>query len=478
MGVVTSIQDGARRQARYRERMRCRRSIRFAAVLVAGVLALAASGCSAFDETPGSVARVFDAAVRALEATDGVTSVSSSIGPEEPMAGGIEDDPTSWVAHLSVETDSDVNDLGPLLDVAVQQAASVRYVALVDLTVSTRLGPASVSTLFVVSTFDGTPRSSSGAVLADAGVALASMAGAISVTVPATTAPAEVLVAEPASVPPVVASVRAVAAMGSGPLTAVTVRSAATPPNVASALSVTLDAVGPPDALVETLGGMVQRPGVDSVAYSAAGRNDSDTGTSGRPGVLVTVEPAASVNEVAGQLAGLDAGQSIVANSPRAVFSVRESTSSTSSTTSVTGFLGLPLGSSTPGDVAPDGSYRSAEADADRLSADSASVFQLLTEAGTIAGISGSPSVRIVDCGSGVGQQASGSTLIPIFEVADTADEAYAAIVDSWEATGLVYSEGAVGTAIYAATPPDLLVRHATIRGTVDGISIHAEGGC
>lgn len=391
------------------------------------------------------------------------------------MADPRPDDPDTWVAQLSVAADSDVTDLGAVLEVASQQVASVRTVARVDATVSARLGPSAVPTMFVVSTFQGTPRPSAGAALADAGVALASIPGATSVTVPSTTVAAEVSVAEPMSVPPVAASVRALASMGKGPLTAVTVRSAATAPRVTSALSVALDAVGPPDALVETLAGMLQRPGVDSVMYSSAHRNDTDTGTSGRPVVQVTVESTAEANEVAAQLAALDVAQSVAANSPRASFTVVESTSSTSL---ASGFLGLPLGSPQPQDVTPGGSYRSPEGDAARLDADSAAVTQLLTDAGTIAGISGNPSVWIADCPSGVGQQASGSALIPIFDVADTADEAYAKIVDSWEAEGLVYSEGALGTAIYAATSPTLLVRHATIRGTADGIRIHAEGGC
>jgi hypothetical protein len=68
--------------------------------------------------------------------------------------------------------------------------------------------------------------------------------------------------------------------------------------------------------------------------------------------------------------------------------------------------------------------------------------------------------------------------LIPIFDVADSADEAYAAIVDSWLAAGLMHSGNAAGTAIYVAASPTQLVQQATIRGTVDGISIHAEGGC
>jgi hypothetical protein len=144
----------------------------------------------------------------------------------------------------------------------------------------------------------------------------------------------------------------------------------------------------------------------------------------------------------------------------------------------MTGFLGLPMGSPTPGDVAPDGSYRSAEADVARLAADSAAVTDLLTEAATIAGISGKSGVQVVACASGVGQQASGSALIPIFDAADTADEAYAAIIDSWEVEGLVYSGGAAGTAIYTAASSDLLVQRATIRGTADGISINIDGWC
>jgi hypothetical protein len=263
--------------------------------------------------------------------------------------------------------------------------------------------------------------------------------------------------------------------MGAGPLTAVTVWAAAEEPQLTRPLSVTLDATAPSNALVEALTAMLQRPGVASVEYSAGEWDDTGAGTIGRPGVLVKVDSAVEANEVATQLAGIDAGASVVANSARAAFSVYESSSSTSS---ATGFLGLPLGSPTPEDLAPDGSYRSAEADVARLAADSAAVTDLLTEAATIAGISGKSGGQVVACASGVGQQASGSALIPIFDVADTADEAYAAIIDSWEVEGLVYSGGAAGTAIYTAASSDLLVQRATIRGTADGISINIDGWC
>lgn len=470
------VRDHAHRPPRYRGPMRSRRSIRLAAVFVAGALALTASGCSPLIQTPPeSATSVLDAAVRVLEATEGVASVSSRIEPKEPMASGEADDPDTWVATLSVTADPDAKELGAVLDAASEQAASVRTVARVDTTVSARLGPAAVSTMFALSMFEGKPRSSVGEDLAAAGVALASIPGATAVTVPSTTMAAEVLVAEPISVPPVAASVRALASMGSGPLTAVTVRSQPTAPTSVSALSVTLDAAGPSDALVETLAGMLQAPSVESVTYSAAQRNATDTQTASRPDVKVTVASTADANEVAAQLAGLDAGQSVTANSPRASFSVFEASRATSL---AEGFLGLPMGSPQPDDVTPGGSYRSPEADSARLEADRAAVSELLTDAATIAGISGNEDVRVVTCSAGVGQQAAGSVVIPIFDVAATADDAYAKIVESWEAAGLVYSEGALGTAIYAATSPTLLVQHATIRGTADGISIHAEGGC
>jgi hypothetical protein len=273
----------------------------------------------------------------------------------------------------------------------------------------------------------------------------------------------------------VAAAVRTLATIGTGPLKAVTVWAAAEEPQLTRPLSVTMDATAPSNALVETLTAMVQRPGVASVEYSAGEWDDTGAGTIGRPGVLVKVDSAVEANEVATQLAGIDVGASVVANSARAAFSVYESSSSTSS---ATGFLGLPLGSPTPEDLAPDGSYRSAESDAARLAADSAAITDLLTAAGTTAGISGNPGVWIGECSSGVGKQASGSVLIPIFDVADSADEAYAAIVDSWLAAGLMHSGNAAGTAIYVAASPTQLVQQATIRGTVDGISIHADGGC
>jgi hypothetical protein len=112
---------------------------------------------------------------------------------------------------------------------------------------------------------------------------------------------------------------------------------------------------------------------------------------------------------------------------------------------------------------------------------DQVAIAQLLDAAGDIAGIRGTPTIQTVACqaeGIDSGLRAEGSVVIPVFQVAKTADAAYAAITDSWKAAGMSPAGGALGRLAFGTASTTAPVQQTTIRGTTDGLSITAQGRC
>jgi hypothetical protein len=73
------------------------------------------------------------------------------------------------------------------------------------------------------------------------------------------------------------------------------------------------------------------------------------------------------------------------------------------------------------------------------MAADQVVVAQFLDAAGDLAGIRGTSVIQTTACetnGVPAGRPVTGSVVIPIFDVADTADEAYADIANSWTNAG------------------------------------------
>lgn len=96
-----------------------------------------------------------------------------------------------------------------------------------------------------------------------------------------------------------------------------------------------------------------------------------------------------------------------------------------------------------------------------------------------IAGVAGEHTIDEVPCDDyNRGSRMSGWTVVPIFQVADSAGEAFAAIVAEWESAGLTYSDRALGLDIYANRSDGAAITQATIRGTGEGINISVKSAC
>jgi hypothetical protein len=169
------------------------------------------------------------------------------------------------------------------------------------------------------------------------------------------------------------------------------------------------------------------------------------------------------------------------------------------------GFVGLPLGSDEPqdlpappadpgdpielGPVTPDTIVPGIALPTWVLSTDPAVLAQIDTlttdvegffhSAEAISGVTAEIRTSIGPCvASDERTSVTGSIVLPIFEITDSADEAYADLVREWDLTGLVRSDRALGLDIFSNTSGDATVASATMRGTVEGISISATSQC
>jgi len=73
--------------------------------------------------------------------------------------------------------------------------------------------------------------------------------------------------------------------------------------------------------------------------------------------------------------------------------------------------------------------------------------------------------------------QVQREVLLPVFDFTNSAEPAYAAVMESWEAVGYIHSEQATGTAIFTPQGKQPM-EQATVRGTSDGIRISAMAAC
>jgi hypothetical protein len=182
---------------------------------------------------------------------------------------------------------------------------------------------------------------------------------------------------------------------------------------------------------------------------------------------------------------------------PRTAFQVTAATGAR-----YNGFVGLPLGSDEPQDlpVAPGGPVQLGPVTADTimpgialptwvLSTDPAVLAQIDTltagvegffdNAEALSGVAAETRISIGPCAtSDEATSVTGSIVLPIFEITDSADEAYGALVRDWELTGLVRSDRALGLDMFSNPADDAAVATATMRGTVEGISISATSQC
>ncbi|KQR20081.1 hypothetical protein ASF79_10795 [Agreia sp. Leaf335] len=212
----------------------------------------------------------------------------------------------------------------------------------------------------------------------------------------------------------------------------------------------------------------------------------------------MSVDDEASQAAVVSALAGFAGPQGVDGTVPRAFFEARRFSEQTGAVAE-TGFVGLPVGSADPGDgrrpppaatpsdPSADGSAQppltveTPDEQAARLASDQLVVAQFLDAAGDAAGIRGPATTQTTSCevnGVAMGQKVTGSVVIPVFEIAKTADDAYAAVTSAWTQAGLGSTETVMGRKYYSTSSTDAVVRRASIRGTEEGLSVMVEGRC
>lgn len=254
---------------------------------------------------------------------------------------------------------------------------------------------------------------------------------------------------------------------------------------------IALGASSPTPALIQMLSELAARDGVRSMSYRLA-RQGADMSYS-RASLWISVSSEAEMMEVTALLVQPDVANGLAPGEPRPEFVVGLAAGPYADRS---GYLGVPLGSGEPDDLPvvptlePTREQVLAESDADvvvleptsiaaRLEADLSAVDAILAAAGDAAGIRGVVSASTAECASGLGQQVHGSVVIPIFEIADSAQDAFDAIIAEWSANGFSRSDRAMGTDFYSVDDSQALGAHRlSIRGTTEGISISADGAC
>ena len=465
------------------------------AVVLAVVLAL--TGCASWDQMlplpsagspvgpptgpptvpqtgpPADVTALVDEALDAIRAAPGVATATSEITGRDTTADGPGSGAVAWAASFTVQADATGVDLGSL-------AASIEE--------DTRHGTVSMSSVLLVPGEDGAADSrlvfsppGIGVIdnhqpeqMADAALALRDLPGARSVTVSQHGEPVDLEIESTSLWADLTMTVRALPGFGSGALPAVSLREPADGARKASTL--TIDPTSPNALLVPELSTLATTAAVTSVWFDGVDvRKDSDTW---RPTLEILVAAAADLEPLADRLTQLSAAQTHVEGVPLAAFDV----TTTDSAATLTGYLGLPLGSAEPDDRmaglpgAPPPAVVDPGDASTRIEQDRALVTALLDAAGDAAGIRGPAEVLTAPCTDGSDELVQGSVVIPIFEIADSADDAFAAIVAQWEIDGFTRSDRAMGTDFYSA--PDGSLDTLAIKGTVDGIRITATAPC
>lgn len=460
---------------------------------VAAVLGIvgALTACSLFSQAPADVTGAVDDAVNEIRGIVGVEGVSSLISQRESSESEMSKSSNpSWRASIIIEVEPNLDDLGRL-------AAEVEAVlAVADEQVPTG------GTVHVPADRGGIPGAMTLASsdhwdeivppeeLAASLEMLRDLDGAEGVSVSQGNPVARVHISEPSLWPGVAAQLRKLPDLGFGALTAVSIDipTVSTHESGRQVSELKINAASPNAALIPILAELASSQDVVSVSYDGTKTVAMSTDAPlMRPSLLVKAEGKPAVERITTLLTGLDDGMTSVPGVGRAAFDVLEIAGSAGDSE---GFIGLPLGSPEPDDLTeaptaeelasgPPSVILDAGAADGRVATDRAAVGSFMDAAGDIAGIRGTADVGFSACEPGFGERAEGEVVIPIFEIADRADSAYAAITDAWVADGYVRVDRAMGVDMYAAADPRSPgVTSVSIRGTAEGILIRASSVC
>ncbi|MFC9559425.1 hypothetical protein [Agromyces sp. NPDC056965] len=449
-----------------------------------------------------------DDAVEGIEIIKGVESASSKLVqgerpdglsplPDQPQQGV-----TSWHGTISVDLERNVPDLGRLAteveEVLSDASETVSTGGTLHVPEDDHGPRATLSFLRTDRSNEIMPPEE----LASSLELLRDIDGAMSAFVSQGDPVAAVGVDDPSLWPDVAAQLRELPDLGFGALTAVSIAAstdsaapvsrAGTPTGRFNQLRI--DATSPSPAFLQVLAELANDDDVVRLSYTGA-KPESPASTElslntaplERPSLIVEVEGEAALERVTAVLTSVDDVVTAVPTGvSRAEFDVFDVLSDDAGPAGeLAGFVGLPLGSQVPDEQvvsAPDSATLVLDPGAadGRVAADRVLVTNLLDAAGAAAGIRGQPDVGVAECAQEQGEHAEGEVTIPIFEVASSADAAFAAITAAWVASGYIpVSSAKVGLAVYASSDP--LSPGATtiaIRESAAGIRIYASSVC
>lgn len=187
---------------------------------------------------------------------------------------------------------------------------------------------------------------------------------------------------------------------------------------------------------------------------------------------------AADFDEVAGILAATADEAAEAGLRPRTSFSVTAPDYSEERS----GWLGLPLGSPEPDDLAlgdpPAPVIDPAEAAA-ALAEGESGVRAFLEAAIAASGVPAEVTTVVAPCSDASASRAEGHVVIPVFTVLDSAQEPFDAVVAGWAAEGFERTDRASGRDFWTTSAErDDRVASASIRGTTEGLSLTATAEC
>ena len=402
--------------------------------LLGATLLLGASGCSLFPEPPASLVEAaikFEAEIRALP---GVASANAEVADVDPK-----DNPGQYYLSVVV-TAKNSKDLATVPDLiaTVQSPAGLKLR-------HTLIVPAGEQVAAV--TLDN----SRNVARAEA---LRSLPFVTSVRLDDHAD--RVQVAEGVELTPAVAALRGSGALTAGPFDSVAMAWDATD------LDISVSMAGPSAALIDFIDNTWLR--LDRVSSSEPGDLQQ------RPTLSVDASHPEAVSKALAALVGDE-----LDGRPRTAFRVR------SDTDEISGYVGFPLGSPEPDDLAavdPVPPPVDEAARAAQIAADTKTVTRFLVDSAEASGIPGTPNVFVGGCSSAVDSpQVQGTLLLPVFDYLDSAELPYEAVTASWEKSGYAHSEQATGTAIFSPKERRQIAE-ATIRGTSEGIQITAAAAC
>jgi len=448
-----------------------------AALLLAASLCVLA-GCSWF-APPREVSDESEQLAAQIRQIDGVTDVDVEVNSRDAR-----DHPRDWVFVFRINAaDAGSIETVPSAVQAITETAS-GYGVSVALTV-----PASQSVASVV-------LRDLNATTIEAAVELRNLPEVAAVSVGASYPGTTVVKSDDASLAETAASVRAVTGFGADqsltgndPLHSITVEWEGSSPS--SSNSVEIGVTGPSSPVLDALDRLSASSTVNRI-YAREG--DMSGFPSNRPAIDIDAGDPADVVTLLSETADPAAEAGV---RPRTGF--RATTGMSSAARDPSGYVGLPIGSDEPMDLpAPPEQTDPTTSDPtivdgppaewvpstdpdelaqlDTLAVD---VENFLHTAEATSGVTAEFTTNVAPCETSQG----GSTItayvvLPIFEIADSADDAFAAIVSDWERTGLNRADRALGLDIYSNPAADATIATATIRGTTEGINIGVTSRC